>query len=71
MNNAPLGKSTQTPTHAQAYAHPILLCSQLGIQSRPSPRAPKVMTAINPNNANLLKQNQLNPSIHLIHNNNK
>lgn len=45
----PLGNSKQTPTQAKANDHPMSLCSQCGIQSLPSPRAPNMLTAIIPN----------------------
>lgn len=63
MNRIPLGNKVQTPIQAQANAHPISLCSQSGIQSRPSPRAPNILTAIRPNiaaNLNDIKKKQSN-----------
>lgn len=48
INRTPPGANISTPTTANANDQPMLLCSQLGIQSRPSPRAPNVITAINP-----------------------
>lgn len=49
-NRVALRYKPKVPTTASPKDHDKKLCSKSGIQSRESPKAPKVMTAIVPQN---------------------
>lgn len=53
MNMPPETYEQITPITATAYEYPRLLCSQLGIHTRPSPLAPKMKRAMVPDSAEI------------------
>lgn len=60
-NRIPAAIRMKLPTTAKAKDQPMSLCSQLGIQSRPSPLAPNIITAITPHTPAKVK---LPPVVH-------